>query len=97
MKADVLSLVLFVPDGDISPFLQQHLADVWVTHLGCQHQRCPAILEMNTHTHTHNKVLKNTIKNVPHLKSKSDVKDKELSFKVITSRCGVLLTLTTRS
>ena len=42
-----LSLVLFVPDGDISSSLQQQLTDAWMTHLGCQHQRCPAILEKN--------------------------------------------------
>lgn len=42
-----LLLVLFVPDGDISSSLQQQLTDAWMTHLGCQHQRCPAILEKN--------------------------------------------------
>lgn len=42
-----LLLVLFVPDGDISPSLKQQLTDAWMTHLGCQHQRCPAILEKN--------------------------------------------------
>lgn len=47
MRANVSLLVLFVPDGDISPSLQQQLTDAWVTHLGCQHQRCPAILEEN--------------------------------------------------
>lgn len=35
MGADVLSLVLFIPDGDISPSLQEQLADAWMTHLGC--------------------------------------------------------------
>lgn len=40
----VSSLILFVPDGDISSSLQEQLADAWMTHLSCQHQRSPSIL-----------------------------------------------------
>lgn len=37
-------LVLFVAGRDVSPAIQQQLADVRMTHLGCQHQGSPAIL-----------------------------------------------------
>lgn len=61
-----LLLVLFVPDSDISPSLQQQLTDAWMTHLGCQHQRCPAILERNQrHINKYDLALRSTITWMP--------------------------------